>query len=107
MGQPDPGASWTASSPGRSREGEQVARAATRPLSNAEYDRLFRAAEAELDPVKRAALFIRMNDLVVSEHHILPLVYRPQVAGANRNLVLSLSGWANDLSSVHSWYRNG
>ena len=42
-----------------------------------------------------------MNDLVVGEHYILPLVYRPQVAGANRNLVVSLSGWANDLSSVH------
>jgi peptide/nickel transport system substrate-binding protein len=27
--------------------------------------------------------------------------------GANRNLVLSLSGWANDLTSVHSWYRDG
>ena len=48
-----------------------------------------------------------MNDLVVGDNHMLPLVYRPQVAGANRNLVLSLSGWANDLTSVHSWYRDG
>lgn len=30
---------------------------------NDEYDRLYRAAETEVDPVKRAALFIRMNDL--------------------------------------------
>jgi len=57
--------------------------------------------------VKRVAAFIRMNDLLVGERFVLPLVYRPQVAGANRNLVLSLSGWANDLSSVHSWYRDG
>ena len=29
-----------------------------------EYDKTLRAAESEMDPVKRAALFIRMNDLV-------------------------------------------
>ena len=32
---------------------------------NADFDRLWRQAEVEMDPVKRAALFIRMNDLVV------------------------------------------
>ena len=32
---------------------------------NEEYDKAYKAAEAELDPVKRAALFISMNDLVV------------------------------------------
>ena len=32
---------------------------------NEEYDRLYKAAETEMDPVKRAAHFIRMNDLVV------------------------------------------
>ncbi|MGC1886899.1 MAG: peptide ABC transporter substrate-binding protein, partial [Stellaceae bacterium] len=29
---------------------------------NEEYDKIFRAAQNELDPVKRAALFIKMND---------------------------------------------
>src|SRR6516165_3298139 len=37
---------------------------ATRWRSEA-YDNLFLAAESELDPVKRAALFIAMNDMVV------------------------------------------
>ncbi|PYO34671.1 MAG: peptide ABC transporter substrate-binding protein, partial [Candidatus Rokuibacteriota bacterium] len=32
---------------------------------NEEYDKLFRAGETEMDPVKRAALFIKMNDLVI------------------------------------------
>ncbi len=38
---------------------------------NEEYDTTYRAAEGELDPVKRAAMFIRMNDLVDPEqpHH--------------------------------------
>src|SRR5262249_53947905 len=32
---------------------------------NEEYDKLWKAAEHEMDPVKRAALFIKMNDLVI------------------------------------------
>ena len=41
------------------------------------------AAEAELDPVKRAALFIRMNDLVCMDNVIIPVVYRPRVAAVS------------------------
>ena len=44
---------------------------------NAEFDELHRAAEAELDPVKRAALYIKMNDLVVRQRVVIPIVYRP------------------------------
>jgi len=47
---------------------------------NEEYDRTFLAAETELDPVKRAALFIKMNDLVIQNVAVIPLVLRPQVA---------------------------
>ena len=44
-----------------SRENKWSGRNITRWRS-AEYDRLWREAETEMDPVKRAALFIRMND---------------------------------------------
>ena len=33
--------------------------------SNPEYDKAFRAAEGEIDPVKRTALFIKMNEMVI------------------------------------------
>ena len=49
-----------------SRENKWSGRNITRWRS-AEYDRLWREAETEMDPVKRAALFIRMNDLVDPE----------------------------------------
>ena len=107
MGPPDPGrfmdryVSWEFASKANKWQGRNISR-----WRNDEYDRLFRVAEVELDPVKRVAAFIRMNDLLVGERFVLPLVYRPQVAGASRSLVLSLSGWANDLTSVHSWYRD-
>jgi hypothetical protein len=36
-----------------------------RGLSNEDYDRLWRATEKEMDPAKRAAQFIRMNDMLL------------------------------------------
>jgi len=70
-----------------------------------EYDKAFVAAEVELDPVKRAALFIRMNDMVVKDGYIIPLISRPRVRGAVLKLVAPLSGWDLDFSSLHNWYR--
>ncbi|MDQ6629221.1 MAG: peptide ABC transporter substrate-binding protein, partial [Pseudomonadota bacterium] len=64
--------------------------------SNPEYDKLFDAAASELDPVKRAALYIRMNDMVVTDNHIIPLISRPRVRGGNLKLVTTLSGWDLD-----------
>jgi peptide/nickel transport system substrate-binding protein len=72
---------------------------------NDEYDRAYRAAQGELDPVKRAALFVRMNDLVINDNAIVPVVYRPRVAGINSRLVTHLSGWDNDFWALHSWFR--
>ena len=53
---------------------------------NDEYDKLFRAAEAEMDPVKRAALFIKMNDLVIQNVVVIPVVWRPRVAAVSNRL---------------------
>jgi peptide/nickel transport system substrate-binding protein len=71
---------------------------------NDEYDRLFRASEEELDPVRRTALLIAMNDLICREHAIIPVVYRPSMYGLGRQLVAPLSGWDSALSSVAEWY---
>jgi peptide/nickel transport system substrate-binding protein len=72
---------------------------------NDEYDKAFKAAEAELDPIKRAALFIAMNDMVVGDPCVIPVVYRPRVSGVSRRLHASLSGWDNDLWDLKNWHR--
>jgi peptide/nickel transport system substrate-binding protein len=106
MTQPDPElfmnqyVSWEMSS----RENKWQGRNITRWKSD-EYDKAYRAAEGELDPVKRAALFIRMNDLVVSDNAVIPLVYRPRVAAVSNRLYAPLSGWDNDLWNLKDWYR--
>ena len=73
--------------------------------ANAEYDTLFRAQEIELDPVKRAMLLIRMNDLVCNERAMIPVAYRPRVDGLARNLAAPLTDWDNPLAGLHDWYR--
>ena len=70
-----------------------------------EYDAAYRASEFELDPVKRAALMIRMNDLVCNDHAMIPIVYRPTVHGLARNLVAPVSGWDDSLNGLADWYR--
>ena len=82
-------------------------RAATSPRwRNEEYDKAFRAAEGELDPVKRAALFIAMNDMVVGDPAVIPVVYRPaRVGDVPASCKAHLSGWDNDLWDLKNWYR--
>ncbi len=72
---------------------------------NAAYDQAFRAAEIELDPVKRAALFIQMNDLVCGDGYVVPLIYRPNVSALAGKLVAPLTGWDNATGALHDWYR--
>jgi len=71
-----------------------------------EYDKTYRAAEGELDPVRRAALYIRMNDLVIAGRHIIPVVYRPRVSAVASKLHAPLSGWDNDLWNLKDWYKD-
>jgi len=74
--------------------------------SNAEYDAAFKAAQGEFDPVKRAALFIRMNDLVVGDNHVIPLFARPRPRGYATKLVPALSAWDNDTWALGFWTRD-
>jgi len=73
---------------------------------NDEYDEVYRAASRELDPVKRAALFIRMNELIVENRVAIPLVNRPEMGAAARNLQMTLSGWDSHLWLLKDWYRD-
>ena len=72
-----------------------------------EYDKLFHASEAEMDPVKRAALFIRMNDLVIQNAVVVPVVARPGVAAVSNRLRAERSGWDSDFWALQNWYHEG
>ena len=93
--------SWEISSRANSWQGRNIVR-----WRNAEYDAAFRAADAELDPVKRAALFIRMNDLIVGSNHVIPVVGRPVVSASLNNLRHVLSGWDGTMWLLTDWTRD-
>ena len=107
MPQPDPErfmnqfCSWEAATKENKWQGRNISR-----WRSEEYDKTYRAAEAELDPVKRSAHFIRMNDLVIAGRHIIPVVYRPRVSAVAAKLNAPLSGWDNDLWNLRDWYKD-
>jgi peptide/nickel transport system substrate-binding protein len=106
MGEPDPEVfmrqflSWEIASKDNKWQGRNITR-----WHSEDYDKAHKAAEAELDPVKRAALFIAMNDMVVGDQAVVPVVYRPRVSAMARQLRASISGWDNDLWDLQNWYR--
>ena len=88
-----------------SKENKWQGRNITR-LSNEECDKAFHAAEGELDPIKRAALYMRMNDIVCNNQVVIPVVYRPKVQAITSKLRAAISGWDNDLGGLKDWYKD-
>jgi len=88
-----------------SKDNKWAGRNITRFRSD-EYDRLWRAAETEMDPVKRAALFIKMNDLVVQHVAVITVLWRNGVGAASARLHgLDLSGWDSTFWHLPYWYK--
>ncbi len=73
--------------------------------SNAEYDAAHLAAQSELDPVKRVALFIKMNDIVCSDNYIIVLAHRPSVVALANKLQAPASGTGLVLDTLAHWYK--
>ena len=106
MTQPDPGffmnqfVSWEVATKANKWQGRNISR-----WQNKEYDELFTKAQQELDTVKRAAMFIQLNDIVCGDHYILPESNRPRATALKKGMVTHQSGWDNDLWQIANWYR--
>ncbi len=74
---------------------------------NEEYDKLYEQALVELDPKKQEELFIKMNDLVVNNVVVIPLVHRNSVSGRKKDLTdLELSRWTDETWNIANWQRS-
>ena len=107
MGAPDPQgfmeqfASWEVAAKTNNWSRRNVTR-----FRDAEYDRLWKAAEHEMNPATRAAHFIRMNDLVVQRGVVIPILWRNLVQAVGAKLRgVEISGWDSNLSRLAYWYR--
>jgi peptide/nickel transport system substrate-binding protein len=92
--------SWELATKENKWQGRNISR-----WQNKNYDDVFRQAQHELDAVKRAAMFIKLNDIVVGDHYILPEINRPRATAVKSDMVVHQSGWDNDLWQIANWYR--
>ncbi|HLG44600.1 MAG TPA: peptide ABC transporter substrate-binding protein [Reyranella sp.] len=106
MTQPDPElfmnqfCSWEAASKANKWQGRNITR-----WRSQEYDDNYKAGQNELDPVKRAAIFIKANDLVIKDVVVIPVVARPGVAALSNKLKANMSGWDNNTWDIQDWYK--
>jgi peptide/nickel transport system substrate-binding protein len=95
--------SWEVASKANKWQGRNITR-----WRNEEYDRAYTAADSELDPVKRAALFIKMNDLIIQNVVVIPVLWRNGVSASAANLRgMDLNGWESTLWRLPYWTRQG
>jgi peptide/nickel transport system substrate-binding protein len=106
MLQPDPErfmlqlVSWEIANKENKWQGRNISRFASK-----EADDAFKEAQNSLDPARRAALFIRMNDIFCSENILLPVLARTRMAASSNRLTPTLSGWDLDMWLLNAWFR--
>ena len=93
--------SWEAASRANKYQGRNPTR-----FRNEDYDKTYRAAEGEVDPVKRAALFIKMNDIVIQNVVVIPVLWRNGVSASSLQLGgMDLTGWDSTFWHLPYWHK--
>jgi peptide/nickel transport system substrate-binding protein len=102
---PDPGAFmkyWLCSSiPQKSNSwsGENAER-----WCSPQYDALYAQSQREIDPDKRARLFIQMNDMLIDDIVMIPLVHTADLYGASNALTdVDLTPWDASVWNIKDW----
>jgi peptide/nickel transport system substrate-binding protein len=73
---------------------------------NSEYDALWQQSTRELDPEVREELFIQMNDMLIEEAAVIPLVHRADAVGVGNRLTgISLTPWDLGTWNIAEWRR--
>ena len=72
---------------------------------NKDFDAAIEAAEAETDPLKRASLYIKANDIMWQDTMVIPVMHRLKVEACSNSLRPAMSGWANETDNIQDWYR--
>jgi peptide/nickel transport system substrate-binding protein len=73
---------------------------------NLQYDRLWNQARQELDPEKRAALFQQMNEILVEDVAVIPVVHRAMVNAVSDSLTnVEFTPWDASTWAIKDWTR--
>ncbi|MEO0539529.1 MAG: peptide ABC transporter substrate-binding protein [Cyanobacteria bacterium P01_A01_bin.105] len=73
---------------------------------NPEYDALWEASQGELDPNTRRQMFIDMNDLLIEDYAVLPIVHRADIDAVSHQLEgIELTPWDLHTWNIADWRR--
>jgi peptide/nickel transport system substrate-binding protein len=71
---------------------------------NPAYDALYEEAAKELDPDKRRQLFIQLNDFLIEDVALIPLVHIAFATAINADLQgLSITPWDVEVWNIADW----
>ncbi|KRE09712.1 peptide ABC transporter substrate-binding protein [Bosea sp. Root381] len=105
--QPDPErslnqfVSWEIATKENKWQGRNISR-----YSDPAADEAYRASQKELDPVRRAELLIKVNEIFCEANVILPVLSRTRLVAAGTRLNVDHSGWDADTWNLGAWYRD-
>jgi ABC-type dipeptide transport system, periplasmic component len=69
-----------------------------------EYDGLWKLATIEINPEKQKQIWIKMNDMLVNNNIVIPLIHRAEVEGVNQNLTgVELTPWDLTVWNIKDW----
>ena len=70
------------------------------------YDELYQQAVAELDPEKRRQLFIQLNDMLVEDVVMIPVVFLADMSGVSQTIAgVDLTPWDTNTWNIKDWRR--
>jgi peptide/nickel transport system substrate-binding protein len=73
---------------------------------NSAYDALYQQLATELDPAKRQELFIQMNDLLIEDVALIPLVHQADIfATSNTVEGYNPTPWDAEVWNIGDWRR--
>jgi len=73
---------------------------------NPAYDALYQKSTTEVDPNKRRQLFIEMNDLLIADAAVVPLVHWADVSGFGKDISgYNLTAWDSETWNIADWQR--
>lgn len=71
---------------------------------NPEFDQLLQTVITELNPQKRAIIFKQLNDLLIENATVIPIIHRADVVGIANNLQgVSLTPWDSRTWNIAQW----
>lgn len=73
---------------------------------NSAYDQAWAKADQELDPIKRQAALIALNDQLIQDVALIPLIARAKVGAVSDRLQgVDLTPWDSDTWNIATWKR--